>query len=103
MPRFEKRLHTLGTIDWDQLGPLARDSNGGPTHTIELQADWAHLMANNEILGDGWIGETHFDYAPVWDTTHHRNAATDGHDEMDDIGQPPGLELPLDRQSNLDY
>ena len=46
-------------------------------------------MAKDEVLGEDWIGETHFDYLPVSETTHRRDITTDGTDEMEDIGPPP--------------
>ena len=60
-------------------------------------------MAKNEILGDDWIGETHFDYEPVRDTTHHLNVTTGGNDEMEDIGPPPGMGGPPGPTVELGY
>ena len=55
-------------------------------------------MARDELLGEEWVGETHFDYYPVQEPIHRQNITTDGEDAMEDIGPPPGLELPEDQQ-----
>ena len=55
-------------------------------------------MAREEQLGEEWVGETHFDYYPVQESTHRQNVTTDGDDTMEDIGPPPGLEPPDDQR-----
>ena len=77
-------------------------SKGDPNNTIGLQDAWARLMATDDILGDDWVGEASFGYAPVRETTHQHSVPTDVNADMGGIGPPPGMELPLGRQSSLD-
>ena len=77
--------------------------NSQPTQTVELTDDWAHVAAQDDVLGEHWVGETHFYYLPDSVSVHRHNVTTDGTDAKQDIGPPPGLELPSDAQSNLDH
>ena len=66
-----------------------------PDKTLELRDEWAHVMGHDEILGEEWVGETHFDYHPVREPLHRQHITTGGETQWNTLGHHLAWNYPM--------